>query len=221
MVASTGCVRTARTALLPIPSLTCSARATPGPSERVDRARPAARQEPHDLSRRDRGDDPAQIHEPKTARRAAARRSTNGVAMRNEVVVAWVSLALAGCGPQGREDGGGTGVGGRGGLSGSGGAPPAGHTTSLSGETAVSGSSSSDSSGSSGWGSSSTAETTDLGGVGGATVQGGTADAGGATLGGAAGSSTGSTGVGAESGSGGGVPGTGGALGSAQGAGGA
>src|SRR6186713_3191292 len=230
MVASTGCVRTARTALLPIPSLTCSARATPGPSERVDRARPAARQEPHDLSRRDRGDDPAQIHEPKTARRAAARRSTNGVAMRNEVVVAWVSLALAGCGPQGREDGGGTGVGGGGGLSESGGAPSAGHTTSLSGETAVSGSSSSGSSGSSGWGSSSTATTAGWGGpggVGGATVQGRTADAGGVTLGGAAGSSTGSTGVGAESGSGGGAPGTsgalgtGGALGSAQGAGGA
>ena len=145
--------------------------------------------------------------------------------MRNEVVVVWVSLALAGCGPQSREDGGGTGVGGGGGLSGSGGAPAAGHTTSLSSETAVSGSSSSVSSSSSGWGSSSTAATSGLGGLGGlggggATVQGGTTGAGGATLGGTTGSSTGSTGVGTES-STGGAPGTGGALGTTQGAGGA
>lgn len=144
--------------------------------------------------------------------------------MRNEVVVAWVSLALAGCGPQSREDGGGTGVGGRGGLSGSGGAPAAGHTTSLSGETAVSGSSSSGSSVSSNWGSSSTAETSGLGGfggLGGATVQGGTPGAGGATWGGTTGSSTGGTGVGAESTSGtGGALSAGGALGTSQGAGG-
>ena len=147
--------------------------------------------------------------------------------MRDEAVVALVSLALGGCGSQGRELEGGTGsVRGHGGISGSGGAPAAGRTSSMGGETAASGTSGSSGrggSGNSGTGGSLIAGAGGMGGLGGsggAPVPGGTTGAGGAALGGAAGSSAGSNSAGAGSGAGG-TPGSGGVPDAGKGPGGA
>jgi polyhydroxybutyrate depolymerase len=147
--------------------------------------------------------------------------------MRDEIVVACLSLALAGCGSQTQETdggigGGGIGGGGIGGLSGTGGTPAAGGATSAGGMAAASGNSgSSDQGGASNAGSSGSSGTAGnggvggggaggvggIGGLGGATVNGGTTGAGGAASGGTAGSSAGSmsaSGASGASGAGGG-----------------
>jgi hypothetical protein len=60
--------------------------------------------------------------------------------MRDEIVVACLSLALAGCGSQTHETlGGNGGTGGPGGISGTGGTPAAGGATSAGGMAAASG----------------------------------------------------------------------------------